>query len=71
MLMLEELKSALKLETLSEKTYKNVTLGGFVIAQLNKIPTEGDKFEWQGYKFEVVDMDNNRVDKILAKKITL
>lgn len=66
MLMLEQLKNVLKLETLPKEVYKHVTLGGFVIAHLNKIPAEGDKFEWAGYEFEVVDMDGNRVDKVLV-----
>lgn len=64
--MLEELKNVLKLEALPKEAYKHVTLGGFVIARLDKIPAEGDKFEWAGYEFEVIDMDENRVDKVLA-----
>lgn len=47
------------------------TAAGFVIAHLEKIPKAGDFFEKSGYRFEVVDMDKNRVDKILAKKITV
>ena len=42
------------------------TMGGFVMANLGKIPTATDRFEWQGLRFEVVDMDGNRVDKILV-----
>ncbi|MBI1273395.1 MAG: DUF21 domain-containing protein [Alphaproteobacteria bacterium] len=41
------------------------TLAGFMLAQLGRIPTEGDHFEWQGARFEVMDMDNRRVDKVL------
>ncbi len=44
------------------------TTAGFIIASLDKIPRTGDAFEKFGYKFEVVDMDDNRVDKILVKK---
>ena len=36
------------------------------MAHLEKIPTAGDHFEWGGYSFEVVDMDERRVDKILV-----
>lgn len=46
------------------------TAAGFVIAHLEKIPKAGDYFEKSGYRFEVVDMDKNRIDKILAKKVT-
>ena len=41
------------------------TLGGFVITQLGRIPASADYFEWQGFRFEVMDMDGNRVDKVL------
>jgi len=46
------------------------TVAGFVIANLEKIPKAGDYFEKYSYRFEVVDMDDNRVDKILARKIS-
>ncbi|HNQ31823.1 MAG TPA: hemolysin family protein [Candidatus Woesebacteria bacterium] len=45
------------------------TAAGFMIAHLDKVPTEGDYFERYGYRFEVVDMDKNRVDKVLVRKI--
>ncbi len=42
------------------------TLGGFVITNLGRIPTSADYFEWQGMRVEVMDMDGNRVDKVLV-----
>jgi putative hemolysin len=42
------------------------TLGGFVMKTLGRIPTSGDRFEVQGLRFEVVDMDGFRVDKVLV-----
>nr|MDQ3830005.1 hypothetical protein [Candidatus Tectomicrobia bacterium] len=42
------------------------TLAGFVIMQLGRIPAVSDHFEWGGLRIEVVDMDGNRVDKVLA-----
>jgi putative hemolysin len=66
MLMLRDLKKVLKLDTLSEEARGHLTLGGFIAAHLGKVPTEGEKFEWQGYEFEVVDMDGNMVDKVLV-----
>ena len=42
------------------------TLGGFVITHLGRIPAASDHFEWEGMHFEVVDMDGNRVDKVLV-----
>jgi putative hemolysin len=42
------------------------TLGGFVITQLGRIPISSDHFEWNSLRLEVVDMDGNRVDKVLV-----
>jgi putative hemolysin len=36
---------------------------------LERIPREADHFEWLGYRFEVVDMDGKRVDKLLVSAI--
>jgi putative hemolysin len=47
------------------------TLGGLVMALLGRIPTDGDRFEWQGLRFEVLDMDGRRVDKILVTPLDL
>lgn len=44
------------------------TLGGFVITQFGRIPAAGDHFDWAGWRFEVVDMDRRRVDKVLVAK---
>jgi putative hemolysin len=41
------------------------TLGGFIMSQLGKIPVEGNTYQWKKYLFEVVDMDANRVDKVI------
>lgn len=42
------------------------TLGGFVITHLGRIPAATDSFEWELLQFEVMDMDGNRVDKVLV-----
>jgi putative hemolysin len=41
------------------------TLGGFVIYMLGQVPTSGSQFGWGGFRFEVMDMDGKRVDKVL------
>jgi putative hemolysin len=46
------------------------TLGGFVMTQLGRIPTSSDHFEWQRFRFEVVDMDGRRVDKVLIRQLS-
>lgn len=45
------------------------TIGGFVMHKIGHIPKAGSSFELDGFRYEVVDMDGNRVDKILVKKI--
>jgi len=52
-----------------EKNNAYHTLGGFIIHVLGRIPKETDHFEEHGYRFEVVDMDKNRIDKILVSRI--
>ena len=42
------------------------TLGGFVLMHMGRIPHEGNHFEWDELRFEVVDMDKNRIDKVLV-----
>ncbi len=37
---------------------------------LGRVPQTGDIVDWQGWRFEVVDMDGKRIDKILASRIT-
>jgi putative hemolysin len=44
------------------------TVGGFIMYMLNKVPAEGDHIHFENHRFEVVDMDANRVDKILIIK---
>ena len=46
------------------------TLGGFVITHLGRIPSATDHFEWEHLRFEVMDMDGNRVDKVLVMQIS-
>lgn len=46
------------------------TLAGFVLAQLGHLPTTGEHFRWRGLRFEVVDMDGRRIDKLLVHRQT-
>jgi putative hemolysin len=63
-LSLEELEYRIEeLPRFQRASYR--TLGGFIMAQLGHIPLVADHFHWQGFSFEVMDMDGNRVDKVL------
>jgi putative hemolysin len=69
MLPLDEFERILDLRDVQDSFDGNVqTLGGFVMANFGRIPTAGDSFVWQEYRFEVVDMDDRRVDKVLVSQ---
>jgi putative hemolysin len=44
------------------------TIGGFVMARLGRVPKTADTFEWGGMRFEVMDMDGRRIDKVLVAR---
>lgn len=43
------------------------TIAGLILHQLERIPSTGDTLKWRVFDFEIVDMDNNRIDKLLVK----
>ncbi len=70
-LLVDELRDVIRLEKLpyeGEGHYQ--TLGGLVMTCLGRIPSTGDHFEWGGFRFEVVDMDGRRVDKVLVAPVS-
>jgi putative hemolysin len=42
------------------------TTAGFILSKLQRLPVVGEHFEYQGWRFEVVDLDGRRIDKVLA-----
>jgi putative hemolysin len=66
-LSLPEFMDVLDLRGLPAETLANYnTLGGFVLWMLGEVPSVGQRFEYAGWRFEVVDMDGRRVDRVLA-----
>jgi len=65
-LPIDEVKDLLGVDSLPHEGSQYQTLGGFVMLCLGRIPSAGDHFSCCGWRFEVVDMDRLRVDKILA-----
>lgn len=64
---IEEFKDYFSIKKLpQEKTGNFHTVGGFITDNIGRIPVTGDKFEASEYGFEVMDMDANRVDKVLV-----
>jgi putative hemolysin len=69
-LPLDEFEDFLETGEISEEERAGmVTLGGFVMARIGTVPSEGQHFEWKGLRLEVVDMDGRRVDKVLVSRI--
>lgn len=65
MLEVDEFKEIFKLTGLPhEEEYE--TLSGFVMVSLGRVPQAADHFEWHGLRFEIIDMDGRRVDKVLV-----
>ena len=65
MLEVDEFKEIFKLTSLPhEDEYE--TLSGFVMVSLGHVPQTADHFEWHGLRFEIIDMDGRRVDKVLV-----
>ena len=67
---LERLKQLLEIEELPDEEERSFhTVGGFAMHQLGRIPSVADHFEVAHYRFEVMDMDRNRVDKVLVARL--
>lgn len=45
------------------------TVAGFVLSVMKKLPNEGESFTEQGWRFEVIDMDGRRIDKLLVSEV--
>lgn len=68
--LVDELKEVLELDDLPEEDRVGYqTVGGLVMSQLGAIPVSGQAFDWKGWRFEVIDMDGRRVDKILVRSL--
>ena len=66
----QELKDRLELKELPEEDRGRYnTLAGMIILLLGRLPETADSVEWQGWRFEVVDLDGKRVDKVLASAL--
>jgi putative hemolysin len=71
MLPVDKFKDLFELDGLLDEAKGNFhTVGGFVMMHVGRVPAAADWFEWQGLRIEVVDMDKNRVDKLLVSKIS-
>jgi len=68
---LEEIMEHLEIamtEDIKEIKQNVTTVGGFIMYLLNKVPEVGEHIHFESHRFEVMDMDGNRVDKVLIAK---
>jgi putative hemolysin len=63
-----EFASLLRFELPASRHYQ--TVAGFLLSQFGRIPDVGDRIEVGGWRFEIVDLDGRRIDKLLAMKIS-
>ncbi|UBM60264.1 hemolysin family protein [Marinilongibacter aquaticus] len=65
----DEFLQEFEIEISNRKDYNGFdTMGGFALEILQEIPDTGDTFDWEEFHFEIVDMDKNRIDKILVER---
>ena len=66
---LPDVKDRLELRELPEEDRGRYhTLGGMLMLLLGRLPQTGDKVEWGGWSFEIVDLDGRKIDKVLATR---
>ncbi|MBU3656645.1 MAG: HlyC/CorC family transporter [Rhodocyclaceae bacterium] len=64
-----ELKDTLGLDTVPEEDKGRYnTLSGMLMLLMGRIPRAGERVEWENWRFEIVDMDGKRIDKVLASQ---
>lgn len=69
-LPIDELKEIFKLETLpGEENGGFLTLSGFIMKTMGRVPATGECFEVPGLHFEIMDMDGHRIDKVLVSSV--
>jgi putative hemolysin len=69
MLAIDEFKD-FHLETLpGENKDAYQTLGGFLFTRMGRVPSVSEYFEWHDLRFEIVDMDGKRIDKVMVAAV--
>jgi putative hemolysin len=69
MVALDEVKQALHVSHLPGEDADFHTLGGYLMARLNRVPIVADRVIAGGFRFEVVEMDGRRVDRVLVAPV--
>jgi putative hemolysin len=69
MIPIDELRETINLKAFDFEDADYSTLAGFILYKLSEIPKAGDFLETEGHRFEIVDMDKSKIDKVLVSKV--
>jgi len=69
MIPIDELRETLSLTEFDLEDTDYTTLAGFILHKLSEIPRIGDVLDSEGYRFEIVDMDKSKIDRVLISKL--
>lgn len=69
MIPIDELRETISLKEFDFEDTDYSTLAGFILYKLSEIPKAGDFLETEGHRFEIVDMDKSKIDKVLVSKV--
>jgi putative hemolysin len=66
---IDDIAAVLDLNSLTESHQDYHTLAGFILSLAGEIPQTAASFSYNGFSFKIVDMDGNRIDKVMISKI--
>lgn len=69
MIPIDELRETISLKEFDFEDADYSTLAGFILYKLSEIPEVGDVLNTEGYRFEIMDMDKSKIDKVLISKL--
>ncbi len=69
MIPIDELRDTIVLKEFDFEDADYSTLAGFILYKLSEIPKAGDTLDAEGYRFEIIDMDKSKIDKVLVWKL--
>lgn len=68
-ILVDELRELVPISEFEDDDADYATLAGYILHKVGEIPRTGDHFEAEGYRFEVVDMDKSKIDKVLISRV--
>lgn len=68
---IDELRETVNIKEFDLQDADYATLAGYILHKLGEIPKAGEHFESEGYRFEIMDMDKSKIDKVLISKVVL